>query len=142
MSKICSSCGLEKPLDDFYKLSGTPDGRQYVCIKCQKERWKKYTASPRAKEARYKADVHRIYGVSGKQLEELRQAQDNKCAGCGHEDVPSSKTKKLQLDHDHKTGKPRGLLCGNCNKCLGLVGDVPQVLRTLADYLETHSKKE
>jgi hypothetical protein len=134
--KVCPKCRKNKPLEDFYKSNGTPDGRQYVCIECQKLRWSKYGGQKRTKDIKYKADVHRIYGVSGKQLEILREKQNNCCAGCGHVDDPTSRTKKLQLDHDHISGKPRGLLCGNCNKTLGLIGDNPKVLRNLADYLE------
>lgn len=42
----------------------------------------------------------------------------------------------LYFDHDHKTGKFRGWLCGNCNRALGQAKDSPEVLRKLAIYLE------
>lgn len=43
------------------------------------------------------------------------------------------------FDHDHATGKPRGWLCDRCNKVLGLVYDSPELLRSLALYLEKHT---
>jgi hypothetical protein len=42
----------------------------------------------------------------------------------------------LHFDHDHATEKFRGWLCKSCNNALGYVGDRPEVLRALADYLE------
>ena len=42
----------------------------------------------------------------------------------------------LSRDHDHKTGRQRGVICHKCNLALGLVGDNPELLRLLADYLE------
>lgn len=51
------------------------------------------------------------------------------CEVCGS-------SKRICLDHDHKTGKLRGFLCNNCNHALGNVGDCPETLRGLAEYLE------
>jgi hypothetical protein len=44
----------------------------------------------------------------------------------------------MNFDHCHTTGRFRGWLCRNCNVTLGLVGDDPNKLRALADYLEKH----
>ena len=46
---------------------------------------------------------------------------------------------KAVVDHDHKTGKLRGILCSQCNTALGMVRDSPDVLRRAADYLERYS---
>ena len=51
------------------------------------------------------------------------------CAICGT-------TEKLVGDHDHATGKPRGILCRNCNVALGNMQDNPKRLRYAAEYLE------
>lgn len=45
-------------------------------------------------------------------------------------------TEELVGDHDHATGKPRGILCRNCNLAIGNMGDAPARLRAAADYLE------
>ena len=42
----------------------------------------------------------------------------------------------IHFDHDHKTNKFRGWVCGNCNRALGCAKDSPSILRKLADYLE------
>ena len=49
---------------------------------------------------------------------------------------PPSKGQRLHMDHDHKTGKFRGWLCGSCNRALGFLKDDPSRLQLLLDYLE------
>ncbi len=62
------------------------------------------------------------------------QIQQGKCAGC--KTHQSELNGRLHVDHDHKTGKFRWLLCGSCNHLLGNARDNPGTLRTLADLLE------
>jgi hypothetical protein len=59
-------------------------------------------------------------------------AQNGVCAACFK---TCSIKKNLAVDHDHKTGKVRGLLCQNCNVALGHARENPDVLRRLAEYL-------
>lgn len=63
-------------------------------------------------------------------------SQDGKCAICGTE--TSAGKGRFSVDHDHGTGKIRGLLCNNCNAGIGLLKDDPRVLRYAANYLESH----
>lgn len=76
-------------------------------------------------------------------LQAMRDAQDNRCAGCG-ESPPFAGGKDLHIDHDHRCcpngGRScaacrRGLLCPNCNMGLGLLGDDPARLEALAAYV-------
>lgn len=71
------------------------------------------------------------YGITLEQYEQMIKVQDNKCAicGCEFEERP-------HMDHCHATGKLRKLLCGTCNKGLGLFRDDPALLRKAAEYLE------
>ena len=54
------------------------------------------------------------YGLSNEDFLKMANAQDGKCAACG-----SHQTKVLEVDHNHVTGKVRGLLCRKCNSKLG-----------------------
>jgi len=62
----------------------------------------------------------------------MMTAQDGKCAGCQTLLTPGRGT---HVDHNHATGKIRGLLCRGCNHALGNVADSPEVLEALAAYL-------
>jgi hypothetical protein len=77
------------------------------------------------------------YGVSDDFREALWIAQDKKCAVCrsGIELVGRWKT---HLDHDHASGKIRGLLCRWCNLAIGHAKDSITLLRAMADYLEKY----
>lgn len=69
------------------------------------------------------------YGLTFDQVEAMRAAQGGACAVC-------KRLRKLVVDHDHVTGKVRGLLCNGCNTVLGKMGDDPAMLRAAAAYLE------
>lgn len=74
------------------------------------------------------------YGVSAEEFAEMHAAQGMACAGCGTT-TPTTK-RKWCVDHDHSTGRFRGVLCQHCNTVLGHARDRPEVLRQLADYLD------
>jgi hypothetical protein len=75
----------------------------------------------------------RRLGIS---VEDVLQAlaRQKGCSICGREEP----NRRLALDHDHRTGKLRGLLCHNCNQALGKFQDDPALLRKAAAYLEAH----
>jgi len=69
-------------------------------------------------------------------------SQNGKCAICegtdgGHR---NGEPKALAVDHNHKTGKVRGLLCESCNQGIGKLKDSPETCRKAADYLEKHGR--
>ena len=69
----------------------------------------------------------------------ILSAQGGKCAVCGKEPLlRTDKSWGLCVDHDHTTGKVRGLLCSSCNVILGHVHDNPDILMKLVDYLRCH----
>lgn len=68
------------------------------------------------------------YGLTPEQYAALLEKQDGKCAIC-------CETKDLHVDHCHETKKVRGLLCGACNRGLGLFGDAADKLRRAGQYL-------
>lgn len=73
------------------------------------------------------------YGITIEDHREMMKRQDGRCALCRRE--PRSKLKPLAVDHDHKTGKVRGLLCGLCNGFLGKVEADPTILERITPYL-------
>lgn len=77
------------------------------------------------------------YGITLDDYDRMAETQGHLCLLCGRKETTSNKT-RLCVDHCHKTGKVRGLLCSNCNRVLGLMGDNPELLRLAADYLEKH----
>ncbi len=78
------------------------------------------------------AYVARTYGVTRGFYDQLLAAQDGVCAICRR---ANGATKRLALDHDHRNGDPRGLLCGPCNSMLAHCRDDPEMLRRAARYL-------
>lgn len=72
-----------------------------------------------------------LYNLTLDEYNLLIQEQQNKCAICRKE---SSKT--LHIDHNHITGKVRGLLCNNCNRALGYLKDDAQILKSAIEYLK------
>ena len=86
--------------------------------------------------------LRRTFGITSAEYDEMLRAQDGKCLGCGRSysrvDSRSGQPFRLVVDHDHVTGKVRGLLCTHCNLALGYAEESPVALRRLADYIERH----
>lgn len=76
-----------------------------------------------------KHNLKRNYGLKFTDYESLKAKQKNLCGICG-------KAKKLVVDHDHKTGFVRGLLCINCNQALGGFYDSKEILLSAISYLK------
>jgi len=83
-------------------------------------------------------DLQRKYGISLLDYSQMFLAQNGKCAICGSTDGGNrdGEQKAFAVDHDHRTGKVRGLLCESCNQGIGKLKDDPKVLRLAAEYLE------
>lgn len=78
-------------------------------------------------------DLRREYGMTIDDYEQIADMQHNACAIC------RSTTQKLHVDHCHSSGRIRGLLCGPCNRTLGLVHNKPEVLDVAAVYLRARA---
>lgn len=79
--------------------------------------------------AKFRANPGRKHGLSATDYWEMVKRSNGLCAIC------DGKMKKICVDHDHKTGKVRGLLCHPCNVVLGLMKDEPQRFERAAAYL-------
>lgn len=78
------------------------------------------------------------YPINKEEYKEMVLRQENLCAICKRPEQ-SMRFKILSIDHDHSSGKVRGLLCGNCNRGLGLFKDNPEILISAADYIRTNA---
>jgi hypothetical protein len=74
------------------------------------------------------------YGITLVQYNEMLIAQNGTCIICKREEI--DKNKSLAVDHDHQTGKVRGLLCRRCNTVLGLLNENPEIFNTFINYLK------
>lgn len=77
----------------------------------------------------------REYGISEEDFNSLLVSQNYVCAVCK---LPNSDS-PLNVDHDHFTGRVRGLLCRGCNLAIGFTRENSVVMRLLADYIERHA---
>lgn len=137
--KVCTKCNTEKPHSDYHKNSASPDGFHSVCKACKNaqaaNRYRSLNKTGRPKSFDARANhLKRTYGITTEQYDELLKKQNDSCAVCGrHKD---SEKKSLSVDHNHKTGEIRGLLCTMCNyRHVGRHRD-GELLRKIADYIE------
>lgn len=74
------------------------------------------------------------FGISFQEYQDLIKGQQFLCAAC-HTDLKALPTNEIQVDHNHTTGAIRAILCGPCNRALGLLGDDPIRVKKLATYI-------
>ena len=157
--KVCCKCKTWKPFSE-YATNGrpkafvkwrrndgrrkplAPDGRKYhsFCRPCNSESQKVW----RKKNGKHWSRK-RLYGITREEYQALIDAQDGACAICGDTKMPidprTGHKYDLAVDHDHKTGKVRELLCPNCNNGLGCFKDDPKLLHLAIQYLVKHQEK-
>lgn len=127
LSKICTKCRENKDISEFPRDKYKKDGFSTQCKNCHRE----YIFKKK-------------YGISIKEYNEILKTQDDKCAICNRSQIDNNihnltrKPTFLPVDHCHKTGKIRGLLCGNCNVALGLFQDNPEILLKAITYLKNN----
>ncbi len=128
--KQCTKCLKLLPLTDFYnKIS--KNGKIYKRGSCKycHGRLRKKPSKIYREEDYYKKIKYR-YNLSKKEYLYLFNKQKGKCAIC----LTATKI-KLCVDHNHKTGKIRGLLCNKCNKSLGLMNDNSNNIKRMLKYI-------
>lgn len=131
--KHCSRCKTDLPLTEFRKVHGW-------CKTCQNEYNRQWYMKNRERGLRWRKNGHlkRTFGITLEEYEDMLEKQDRKCAICESTSGGNSQygEKKLAVDHDHDTGKVRGLLCENCNRSLGMMRDSVELLGKAIVYLK------
>lgn len=143
----CRICQVEKSEEDFYKVTRRYKEKVYTyrnkkcktCALVENREWR-LKNDPKIKDQARKATL-KTYGLTQQQYDEMYQAQDGKCAICHEPPGQWGVTQRaLAVDHDHKTGKVRGLLCDGCNRALGIMRDDPARLMSAVAYLFEHEE--
>jgi hypothetical protein len=78
------------------------------------------------------ANLKALYGIGLPHYEELLHAEEGRCAICAR---PPRGKRLLDVDHDHDNGRVRGLLCGNCNRAIGLLDENPELFDRAKEYV-------
>lgn len=134
--KQCTKCGEEKPLSEFNIRS---DNGKLLnnCKSCVKE----YSRLQHLKNSdkRKNQKLKKAYGITLSQKSKILKNQNGKCSICKKE-IETERDKNV--DHCHKTGKVRSILCCKCNLGLGYFDDNVQNLKNAVQYLKQHAKKE
>lgn len=161
--KPCTICHKPQPLSQFHRKATAKDGHRAQCKTCvrryqerralgvstprklgrspeslerrklyHRQYMRKYNKTAAWKMAHRKCLIHKKYGITWDQYQSLITAQNNLCAICNKGESPK---RRLAIDHCHRTGRVRGLLCIKCNRALGYFGDDPAVVRAALGYL-------
>lgn len=157
-TKICCKCKHNKPLEDFARDKNNRDGRTYDCKKCRSiiyKKWmldnpkkhketqdryapyrKEYYQQPEQKLKYRKRFIERKYGISYEEYEKMVDLQRNVCYVCNRPE-PDKRNAHLAIDHCHKTGKIRKLLCSRCNKIVGGLEENEDLAEKIKQYIKT-----
>ena len=121
--KKCATCLKDKPVDEFFKRTSLTDGYMECCKVCDRNRRLKY-----------------LYGISADKYWEMVAKQDDRCDCCRltKKEAKHPNDKYWYVDHCHKTGNVRGLVCHNCNQLIGWAEAVKDKV-SVFDYLKRYS---
>jgi hypothetical protein len=146
--KRCLKCREVKPLSDFYRDTSRKDGLYPYCRECTRNNVLYYVDKRRVtKEGRERSRlwswtaVLKTYGLTPEKYKVLLEEQDGVCAICRNPETFKNKDglRPLCVDHDHASGKIRGLLCHSCNVALGHFGEDLGRMEKAMEYLRRHA---
>lgn len=137
-AKVCSICGIEKPLDEFGLDSKRAEGRKRQCKPCLSMYQRQWAADH--KDSVRRTRLKKKYNLTPAEYEVIAERQGGCCAICKtelphHLNSEEDLRDRVGVDHDHVTGRIRGLLCGPCNKALGFFQDDPAIVEGALAYL-------
>lgn len=118
--------------EDYYKANlNKIEARR----EANKEKHRKYTKEYYRKNREKALDslLQKKYGITTAQKNQMIEQQGKKCANSGCSRLPTA------VDHNHSTGKVRGILCSQCNTAFGLLKESPETILGLFKYLGQHT---
>lgn len=138
--KVCKQCKEEKSLNYFRKrLKRSRVSFESYCKACETINAKVWFKNNKDKmrSIDFKRNCEK-FGIPSERYTEMAATQNNKCAICNKFETSkrSGVTKRLAIDHCHKTGKVRSLLCQSCNTAIGLLNEDTAVLELAIQYLK------
>jgi hypothetical protein len=154
-SKLCLVCRKEKSLSDFppsnnkastdrrarfckeCALNMSPSDKQHIHVQC----WRKGKSDHISRQRSQKRNEDK-FRVSPEEYAQMFEKQGGVCAICKKANTRVSAAGRVMLlavDHDHVTGKVRGLLCTRCNLGIGYFRDNPTIVNAAVAYLEKNS---
>ena len=152
---VCYTCSKEKEDTEYHVDKTRKTGRKGSCKEClnsynksnyslekgraKNKRWRELNKN-KTKMFYRKWALKRQYGITLEEYDDMLKKQQGLCYLCGLPETASKATKdgvkNLAVDHCHKTGKVRKLLCTKCNTAIGLLNDDIGLVKRLAQYLE------
>lgn len=146
--KRCPKCRKNKREISFDRCASRYDGLSGWCKKCksvdrrkskiQLATRKSYNTIREISGARFDAELRKRYGITLEKYTAMLSSQNNSCFICKGQESSLRKNGKpyrLAVDHCHKTGKVRALLCFKCNAALGAANDSIVILNGMISYL-------
>lgn len=150
--KKCNRCNEIKPKDQFYKWRAKKDGLTPDCKECRNKLFykfmkdnpelnrkvsNKWSDKNRSRKVMHqRKTILKKYGLTLEDYGRMVKEQDHKCKICNK---PFQSTKDCCVDHDHSSGKVRGLLCPQCNFALGAFKDSISSLEKAICYLRPYN---
>ena len=135
-TKVCRMCNELKDIGSFAIHMNKGKMRPFsYCRPCNNKRRNLIRKQNLIKTREMWRSQHlkSAYGITIDEYNVVLSSQGGVCAICGSEKGDAGR--RLCVDHNHVTGRNRGLLCNKCNYAVGLIGDNPEVAKNLTDYL-------
>ena len=127
--KLCAACGEPKAVEFFHRQPTGKMGRHSWCKACFNKKAKASCQKTSTPEQKRRWNLASRYGITSEIVAEMKERQGNLCAIC------TGPLDRMHIDHCHKTGKVRGLLCHGCNIKLPAVED-REFLKAALAYLK------
>ena len=142
--KTCKICNQLKPLTDFYQTvrNGSPYGHHGKCKECYIKKQQENYDPLKQRDENLKQRYGKNFGLL--EYNALLEKQGHKCAICNSTDPKGRKSGRgggvdvFYVDHNHKTGEVRGLLCNVCNRTIGYVNEDVELIKNMIEYVKRH----